>query len=257
MPRKTNNKKGSKGANKTTKKKESTKEDTESNIEVVDEVIENADDNVENTGDKDSSDISDIGDNDSISDAFKYDIKKAQGSADGDDIDEEAQVEYVQTVVLDRVVKYIKIDDIIKKKQQEHKKEMKSIKDHKDKLEQFLIDYLDKIDQEYIQVGDKGTLTKTETRTKAAPKMEDISVSLIEGFKKYEIYDDDAEIKRVVEDFIETIEEKREVKVRKYLKRSKAANDKDKKGKKDGSAKSKGSNGKGKKKVVKTVKKDN
>jgi hypothetical protein len=167
---------------------------------------------------KDSSDISDIEDNVTISDAFNYDNKKENNSS----IDKEAEAEYIQTVVLDRVVKYIKIDDIIKKKQQEHRKEMKTIKDHKDKLEQFLIDYLDKIDQEYIQVGDKGTLTKTESRTKTSIKMEDISISLIEGFKKHKIYDDIAEIKRVVEDFVETIENRRDVKVRKYLKRTKA-----------------------------------
>lgn len=166
---------------------------------------------------KDSSDVSDIDDNVSISDAFNYDTKKENSS-----IEKEAETEYIQTVVLDRVVKYIKIDDIIKQKQQEHKKEMKTIKDHKDKLEQFLIDYLDKIDQEYIQVGDKGTLTKTESRTKSSIKMEDISISLIEGFKKHKIYDDIADIKRIVEDFVETIENRRDVRVRKYLKRTKA-----------------------------------
>lgn len=166
---------------------------------------------------KDSSDVSDIDDNVSISDAFNYDTKKENSS-----IEKEAEAEYIQTVVLDRVVKYIKIDDIIKQKQQEHKKEMKTIKDHKDKLEQFLIDYLDKIDQEYIQVGDKGTLTKTESRTKSSIKMEDISISLIEGFKKHKIYNDIADIKRVVEDFVETIENRRDVRVRKYLKRTKA-----------------------------------
>ena len=174
-----------------------------------------------NVEEKDSSDISDIDDNVTISDAFNYDNKKENNNS----IDKEAEAEYIQTVVLDRVVKYIKIDDIIKQKQQDHKKEMKTIKDHKDKLEQFLIEYLDKIDQEYIQVGDKGTLTKTETRTKTSIKMEDISISLIEGFKKHKIYEDIAEIKRVVEDFVETIENRRDVKVRKYLKRTKAKKD--------------------------------
>lgn len=184
-----------------------------------------------NVNEKDSSDISDIEDNVTISDAFNYDTKQ---ETNDDNIDKEAETEYIQTVVLDRVVKYIKIDDIIKQKQQEHKKEMKTIKDHKDKLEQFLIEYLDKIDQEYIQVGDKGTLTKTESRSKSSIKIEDISVSLIEGFKKYNIYEDITEIKRVVEDFIESIENKREVKVRKYIKRTQAnstakTNNKDKK----------------------------
>jgi hypothetical protein len=121
---------------------------------------------------------------------------------------------------LERVIKYIKLDDVIKEKQKAHKEEMKTIKDSKEQLESFLIGYLDKIDEQYVQLGNKATLIKTEVKTKAAPKMEDISVCLVEGFRKHEIYDDDSEIKRVVKDFIETIESKREVKTRKYLKRT-------------------------------------
>jgi hypothetical protein len=178
---------------------------------------------VSNVDDKDSSDISDMADNESISDAFKYDAaKKSQsnGEEDYDDMDEQEKKEYIQTVVLDRVIKYIKLDDVIKQKQSEHKKEMKAIKDSKEQLEQFLIQYLDKVDEEYIQLGNKSTLIKTEVKTKAPPKMEDISVCLVEGFRKHEIYGDDSEIKRVVKDFIDTIDAKREVKTRKYLKRT-------------------------------------
>ena len=78
-------------------------EDNNSNIE----------DNKKNS--RDSSDISDIGDNESLSDAFNYDTKKSHND-NFDNLDDEGQKEYLQTVVLDRVVKYIKIDDIIKKK---------------------------------------------------------------------------------------------------------------------------------------------
>ena len=80
---------------------------------------------VSNVDDKDSSDISDMADNESISDAFKYDAgKKSQsnGEEDYDDMDEQEKKEYIQTVVLDRVIKYIKLDDVIKQKQSEHKK---------------------------------------------------------------------------------------------------------------------------------------
>lgn len=177
---------------------------------------------VSNANEKDSSDISDIADNESISDAFNYDAKKSQnnGDEDYDDMDEDAKREYIQTVVLDRVIKYVKLDDVIKEKQAEHKKEMKAIKDSKEQLENFLIGYLDKVDEEYVQLGNKATLIKTEVKTKAAPKMEDISVCLVEGFRKHEIYEDDSEIKRVVKDFIESIDAKREVKTRKYLKRT-------------------------------------
>jgi hypothetical protein len=171
----------------------------------------------------DSSEISDMDDNENLSDAAKYDADKkvqSQAEEDYDDMDEDEKKEYIQTVVLDRVLKYIKLDDVIKQKQNDHKKEMKVIKDSKEQLENFLIGYLDKVDEEYIQLKDKATLIKTVTETKAAPKMEDISVSLVEGFKKHEIYDDEADIKRVVKDFIETIESKREIKTRKYLKRT-------------------------------------
>ena len=54
-------------------------------------------------------------------------------------------------------------------------------------------------------------------------------VCLIEGFKKHEIYNDDADIKRVVKDLIETIDAKREIKTRKYLKRTSEEDKKEKK----------------------------
>lgn len=207
--------------------------------QIIDEYEdEDEDDEDDIDKDKDSSDMSDIDDDQEISDAFGYDDKKAKAKAkkslkhnnndendgadaleEGDENEEEMDEEFVQTVVMERVLKYIKLDDVIKEKQNEHKKEMKTLKDTKDQLEQFLISFLDKINEEYIQLGNKSTLIKTETQTKAAPKMEDISVCLIDGFRKYEIYEDDEEIKRVVKDFIKTIDEKREIKTRKYLKR--------------------------------------
>jgi hypothetical protein len=164
----------------------------------------------------DSSDISDIDEDQEIPDAFEeYDGEEKK--VDGDD---EFTDEYINTVVADRVIKYLKLDDLMKDKQTEHKKELKTIKDAKDQLEQFLIGYLDKVNEEYIQLGSKSTLTKVEKESISPPKMEDISVCLIDGFRRFEIYEDDNEIKRVVEDFLKEIEIKRERKIRKYLKRS-------------------------------------
>lgn len=156
----------------------------------------------------DSSDISDIDENASFSDAYKYDEKQNN--------DEE---ENLKKIVLDRVIKYLKFDDIIKEKQTKHRVEMKKIKETKDKLEQYLIEYLDKVNEDNIQIGNKTTLIKTETQKKSQPKMEDIGICLIDGFKKYEIYKTEDEIHKVVADFIKLIEDKRTVKTRKYIKR--------------------------------------
>ena len=166
--------------------------------------------------DKDSSEISDIDENESLSDCFNYDVKKEDNV---DNIDEEAQTEYVKNVVFDYVIKYIKIDDIIKKKQNEHKKEMKAIKDTKDQLETFLLNYLEKVNQEYVELANKSKLTKTETTTKSAPKLEDITLCLMDGFKEFEIYENDEEIKRVVSDLVKKIDDKRETKTRTFLRR--------------------------------------
>lgn len=177
--------------------------------------------------DKDSSMVSDIDDDDSVSDAFKYDSKQEENN--NDNIDADARNEYAQKVVCERVVKYIMFDDLLKKKQAEHRKEVKTIKEAKEKLEQYLVTYLDKVDEEFIKMNNGGTkLVKTETKTKSPPKMEDISVCLTEGFKKYELYDDDNDIQRVVKEFIEQIDAKRAIKTRKFIKRM----EEDKEGKK-------------------------
>jgi hypothetical protein len=173
----------------------------------------------------DSSEISDIDENQDIPDAFEaYDDEGKQADNGAEFTDE-----YINTVVADRVIKYLKLDDLMKEKQVEHKKEIKTIKDAKEQLEQFLISYLDKVNEEYIQLGGKSTLTKVEKESIAPPKMEDVSVCLMEGFRRHEIYEDDDKIKQVVEDFMKEIEIKRERKVRKYLKRSGGEKDKKKK----------------------------
>jgi len=192
--------------------------------EIVENQIDNNDnvENVENMShdhddkDKDSSEISEIDENESLSDCFNYDIKKDEND---DNIDSEAQTEYVKNVVFDYVIKYIKIDDIIKKKQTDHKKEMKAIKDTKDQLETFLLNYLEKVNQEYVELANKSKLIKTETTTKSAPKLDDINLCLMDGFKEHGIFENDDEIKRVVGDLMKKIDDKRETKSRSFLRR--------------------------------------
>lgn len=106
---------------------------------------------------------------------------------------EDISEEYIQTVVIERVIKYIRLNDIIKEKQSEHRKEMKKIKDTKNdtysndfinmkqsehktetiplknarkELEQFLINFLDKVNEEYIQIGSSMLTKKTLTHVR-------------------------------------------------------------------------------------------
>jgi microtubule-associated protein 1 len=158
-----------------------------------------------NNEDNDSSFVSDIGDKEISNNAFEYDDKKVHE-------------EFVKNVLVDKVSKYIKLDNIIKEKQDKLKTELKKIKDAKEQMEEYIISYLDKNDAEFLGIGNE-KLIKTVKETKAPIKIENIEESLIEGFKKYELYKNDEEISKVVKDFLMTIDSKIKITQRKYLTR--------------------------------------
>ena len=183
----------------------------------------------------DSSEISDIDENGAITDAFdEYDNKKDTINDNNDNefnnntIAMEAREEYIKTTVTDNVIKFLKIDNILKKKQDEYKEEIKPIKEAKNKLENFLIDYLDNIKEDYFQIGKNDTLMKTVISTKSAIKIEDIASEILNGFEKYELFESHEEAERVMGEFIKQIDAKREIKTRKYLKKMKVKEEKNK-----------------------------
>jgi len=163
-------------------------------------------DNYKEIDSDDSSVISEIGD-------------KKINAQEYDNIEKEANEEYIKTVVCGRIIDYIKLDDVIKQKQKEFVKEMKHIKDTKNKLEKYLIGYLDKVNEEEFGVGESMRLVKSEKKTVSPPKMEDITKCLVDGFKSKEIFDDDEKIVNTVKDYMLMIESKRKVNVKKYIKR--------------------------------------
>lgn len=107
-----------------------------------------------------------------------------------------------------------------KKKEEEHRAFMKSIKENRTKLETFIIGYLDKIDEEFVKIGNNHQLTKIVKETKAPIKPDNIKQVLKEEFKQKGIAESDQQIDRMVEEFIMKIEEKRETKSKKTLSRS-------------------------------------
>jgi len=163
-------------------------------------------DNYKEIDSDDSSIISEIG-------------EKKINAQEYDEIEKDANEEYIKTVVCGRIIDYIKLDDVIKQKQKEFTKEMKHIKDTKNKLEKYLIGYLDKVNEEEFGIGENTRLVKTEKKTISPPKMEDITKCLVEGFKSKEIFDDDEKVINTVKDFMIMIESKRKINVKKYIKR--------------------------------------
>jgi len=138
--------------------------------------------------------------------------------------DKKVHENFVKNVLVDKVSKYIKLDNIIKEKQEKLKAELKKIKDAKEVMEEYIITYLDKNDADFLNIG-KEKLRVEEKKSQSAIKMEYIEECLVDGFKKYELYENENEISKVVKEFLETINSKRKITTRKVLVRE----DKDKK----------------------------
>lgn len=166
----------------------------------------------------DSSEVPDV-----ITDEMLSEINDQQSidESTAKKLDEEAKQSYLENDVFDAIVQFMKTDDIIKEKETMHREEVAPLKKHRTDLEMFLIDYLDKIDQEFIKVGEKTQLTKVESTSKGPIKPENVAEALLEGFKKHELYTEDQhdEMVRVIKDMIQIVESKREQKVKKKIAR--------------------------------------
>lgn len=140
-----------------------------------------------------------------------------------------------QSKFFENVIKYLQTDDLIKKKQKEHRDEIKDLKDEKTDLEAYILRYLDRAGEDTIDVGGKCTLTKSKTETKASIKSENIREGILEGLQKEKLVQDDQKTIKIINDIMDLIEGKRTVNTRTFLKR----NDK-KKNKAKGKGKGKG-----------------
>jgi hypothetical protein len=120
---------------------------------------------------------------------------------------------------LEKVVKYIKTDDIIKEKNAEHSKEIKVIKETKNELEKYILKYLESKNQDYIMIPGKCELIKNETVTKGVVNDAIIIDSLQEEIKNNNYITDTNEQQKFINDILTLIDFKRPKKVKTVLKR--------------------------------------
>jgi len=122
--------------------------------------------------------------------------KGSKGSKDNDN--------KISNIFKEKVINYIKIDDLIRKKQEE----IKELKDKKEECEEYILKYLDKSDAGFVNVPG-GKLIKNQSETKGTLKVETIKESIIEGIKKEKLTNSEEVNKKLIEDIIEIMEEKR------------------------------------------------
>lgn len=78
----------------------------------------------------------------------------------------------------ENVVKFVKMDDLIRQKMEE----LKELKDQKKPYEEYILGYLEKKDAPFVNIK-TGKLIKNKSETKSPLKLEIIKESIVEGIK--------------------------------------------------------------------------
>lgn len=163
-----------------------------------------------NNKDNDSSDVSSYDEDDE-----NYD------NMTSDEISQKGKDKFFKTELMEKIIKYIKIDDSIKEKQKELREQTKCLKTQKNDMEKYILSYLENIDEDYVNIDGTAKLTKTTTTSKGVIKPDNIKISVIEGLKKQNVQIDDKKISDLLENVIECIDKNRPTKTRTYIKRTK------------------------------------
>ena len=157
---------------------------------------------------------------DDSSDISSYNENDEYGNMTNDEISQCGKDKFFKTELMEKIIKYIKIDDSIKEKQKEVREQTRVLKSQKDEMEKYIITYLESINEEFVKLGDTGKLTKTVSRTKGAIKSDNIKVSIFDELKKENIKDD--KINELLTNIVDNIEKNRPVKTKTYIKRTKS-----------------------------------
>lgn len=158
---------------------------------------------------KEKNDSSDISSYDSNDDNFT-----------NEDIQKEARETYMQTELLERITKYLRIDNNIKEKRKDLQEFMKAAKKQKDDMEKYIIGYLTEVQEEYIKIDGEGKLTKTISVRKGAIKPDNIKEAVKKGLMKENINLNEKKFNEVLSSILNIVEDNRPQTKKTYIKRT-------------------------------------
>ena len=151
---------------------------------------------------------------DQLNNKKKEEKKKNENESDSDN-DDEDETKRITQEFQEMVVNWVKIDDKIR----ELNARVKDLKDEKKEYEEFVLEYMQKIEHNVINISD-GKLRLNKSTTKAPLKEETITQSLLDVTKD----------KHKAEQLTKYIFENRPTQTRVNLKRTKMRKKKKKKG---------------------------
>lgn len=148
------------------------------------------------------------------------DTTKSRSTASGTKVTTNKGAEkYSQEKLTENILNYLKIDDMIKEKNDSFRKEITPFKQLKNELEVYLIEYLDKMENDVINIGETNRIEKVETEVKSPITYDNIADGVIECLKTNEVSKGWSEdkLQKIIKDMIQRIDAKRNVKKTKKL----------------------------------------
>lgn len=152
---------------------------------------------------------------------------KSVDSIETDDEIEQTKKELVDDEIVETIVKYMKMDDIIREKQKDFSIEQKKfraiikpIKDERQKLEDKIINRLNDNGENMYEIAGKGKLIKKQSERKGVIKPEIIKESVMESMRRANLIDDEARAMRMIDGILEMVDHKRPVTNKVYIKRT-------------------------------------
>jgi hypothetical protein len=136
---------------------------------------------------------------------------------DEEKIAKDAESACVTDEFKEHVIGYIKIDDMIRQR----KEEIKELQDKKKPCEEYILRYLEKVDEHIVELKG-GKIRRNQSETKAPLKLDIIKTAIFEGIKTEQGDEqvDDEKCKKMVEDIVTLMEQKRPTTIRVNLKRT-------------------------------------
>jgi hypothetical protein len=153
-----------------------------------------------------------------MSKSKKIDYDSSEESMDEDEVSQISQnskQNMVTSEFKEKVITYIKIDDLIRKKNEE----IKELKEKKKPCEEFIIGVLEKVEAEFVDYNG-GKLVKTKSETKTPLKPELIKDAIYEGLMREKIVKDKESSDKILVEIFDLIEKKREKKVKVNIRRT-------------------------------------
>jgi hypothetical protein len=123
--------------------------------------------------------------------------------------------------ILDKIIKYIKYDDLIKDSMQEHKEKLKELKIQKEENEKEILKYLEKHDSDTINISETDKLNRFTSVRTVPLNQEIIKTSIFEKMCEDKIFPDEDLCIQYVDSLYEYMKTKREKKTKISLKRTK------------------------------------